>query len=58
MQAPLRLDLLGFAVVYAAVLLVGEGSTTAIYAALGGGMVVVALLQLDLVARGRWARPD
>jgi Na+-driven multidrug efflux pump len=58
MQAPLRLDLLGFAVVYAAVLLVGEGSTTAIYAALGGGMVVVALLQLDLVARGRWARPE
>lgn len=58
MQAPLRLDLLGFAVVYAAVLLVGEGSTAAIYAALFGGMVVVALLQVGLVARGRWARPE
>lgn len=58
MQAPLRLDLLGFAVVYAAVLLVGEGSTAAIYAALGGGMAVVALLQVSLVARGRWARPE
>jgi Na+-driven multidrug efflux pump len=58
MQAPLRLDLLGFAVAYAAVLLVGEGSTAALYLALGGGMVVVALLQLGLVARGRWARPE
>ena len=58
MQAPLRLDLLGFAVAYAAVLLVGEGSTAALYLALGGGIVVVALLQLGLVARGRWARPE
>lgn len=58
MRAPLRLDLLGFAVAYTAVLLAGEGSTAALYLALGGGMVVVALLQLGLVARGRWARPD
>lgn len=58
MQAPLRLDLLGFAIVYAAVVLAGEGGTAAIYAALGGGMVVVALLQVGLVARGRWARPE
>ncbi len=58
MQAPLRLDLLGFAVAYTAVLLVGEGSTSALYLAMGGGMVVVALLQLGLVARGRWARPE
>lgn len=58
MRAPLRLDLVGFAVVYAAVLLVGSGGATAIYAALFGGMVVVLSLQLGLVAVGGWVRPN
>lgn len=58
MRAPLRLDLVGFAVVYGAVLLVGDCGAAAIYAALFGGMVVVALLQLGLVAVGGWARPS
>lgn len=56
MRAPLRLDLVGFAIVYGAVLLVGSCGAAAIYAALFGGMLVVALLQVGLVAVGGWAR--
>lgn len=58
MRAPLRLDLLGFPLVYGAVLLAAERGVGAIYAALFGGMVVVAGLQLGLVVRGGWARPN
>ena len=58
MRAPLRLDLVGFAVVYGAVLLAGGHGADAIYTALFGGMGVVALLQVGLVARGRWARSN
>ena len=58
MRAPLLLDLAGFAVVYGAVLAVGDRGATAIYAALLAGMLVVAVLQVGLVALGRWARPN
>lgn len=57
MVAPLRLDLISFAVVYGAVLLASGGGAGAIYGALLGSMLVVVLLQVGLVARGRWARP-
>lgn len=58
MRAPLLLDVAGFVVVYGAVLAVGGRSPAAIYAALLAGMLVVALLQVGLVALGRWARPN
>lgn len=58
MRAPLVVDLFGFAVVYVLLLTCGpEASLAALYEALVLGMVVVALLQLGLVALGRWARP-
>ena len=57
MRAPLVVDGVGFVVVYA--LLLGPAAAGAglgcIYGALVAGMAVVAILQLLLVARGRWA---
>jgi MATE family multidrug resistance protein len=60
MRAPLLVDLVGFAVVYA--LLLGPwlppGDAAALFTALVAGMVVVAALQIGLAAWGGWARPD
>jgi len=57
MRAPLVVDLIGFAVVYALLLFpaAAGASLGTLYWALVAGMVVVALLQLCLVSFGRWA---
>jgi putative MATE family efflux protein len=58
MRAPLWVDAVGFTIAFAMLAAVGTGGTLAqVYAALVGGMVVVALLHLLLVGFGRWPRP-
>jgi MATE family multidrug resistance protein len=58
MRAPLWVDGVGFAIAFAWLWVVGRnGTLEQLYLALVGGMAVVAVLHLGLVAFGRWASP-
>lgn len=57
MLSPLVVDAFGFAIAFAWLFAAADGTLAGLYGALVGGMAVVAVLQLGLVALGRWARP-